>query len=171
MPGPGGLASLQVILNVFRPKYAETLFPECLRRGVAVLARLPLTSGLLSGKFGEDARFEPSDHRHYNRDGQAFSVGETFAGISFGKGVQLARRYREFLPAGWDPAQVALRFCLDHEAVTAVIPGASRAGQVRRNAEVSDLPSLPETVVQALWKFQEEEVAPFLRRRCGAEDS
>ena len=137
-----GLASLQIIFNVFRQKPIEALFERARARGVALIVRLPLASGLLSGRLGPGTRFPANDHRSYNRDGQRFNVGETFAGLPFERGVELAKALREQLPEGTNLARLALRFCLDHEAVSVVIPGARRVQQVLENAGASERPAL-----------------------------
>ncbi len=137
-----GLASLQIIFNIFRQKPIDTLFDAATSAGVALIVRLPLASGVLSGKYNRSTQFASSDHRNYNRDGAAFNVGETFAGIPFDVAVDLAERVREVVPEGLTMSQFALRYCLDFEAVTVVIPGARDAQMARANAEVSDLAEL-----------------------------
>jgi aryl-alcohol dehydrogenase-like predicted oxidoreductase len=158
-----GLASLQVIFNVFRQKPAEQLFPRAQSQGVAIIVRLPLASGVLSGRFTRATTFPASDHRNYNRDGAAFNVGETFAGIPFEKAVELAEALKAFAPAGWTLAQLAQRWILDHSAVTTVITGASRLSQVTDNAAVSDLRRLPPDLHLRLADFYRSEVNPHIR--------
>jgi aryl-alcohol dehydrogenase-like predicted oxidoreductase len=137
-----GLASLQIIFNVFRQKPIAALFEQAKARGVALIVRLPLASGLLSGKFGRGSKFAESDHRHYNRDGQRFNVGETFAGLPFAVGVELVEQVKPLVPEGMTMAEMALRWVLDHDAVSVVIPGATQPEQARDNAAASDLPPL-----------------------------
>ena len=162
-----GLASLQIIFNIFRQKPISTLFQKAKEKGVAIIVRLPLASGLLSGKLGKDARFPENDHRNYNRDGQCFNVGETFAGLPFEKGVELAEAVKALIPAEilerMTLAQLAQRWILDFDAVSVVIPGASRPGQARDNAAVSALPPLPPELHEQLRVFYEREVAPHIR--------
>lgn len=158
-----GVASLQVIFNVFRQTPADALFDVALRRGVAILARLPVASGLLTGKFTAQTRFAADDHRTYNADGQAFHVGETFAGLPFARGLELVEQLRPFVPAGWSLADLAQRWILDHAAVTSVITGCSRPEQVALNARVSDLPALPASVHTALRGFYGARVRPLVR--------
>ena len=158
-----GLASLQVIFNVFRQKPADQLLPRAQAKGVAIIVRLPLASGVLSGRFTRSTTFPASDHRHYNRDGVAFNVGETFAGIPFEKAVELAEALKAFAPAGWTLAQLAQRWILDHSAVTTVITGASRLSQVADNAAVSDLPRLPPDLHMRLAEFYRAEVQAHIR--------
>lgn len=158
-----GLASLQIIFNLFRQKPAEVLFPAALAQGVALIVRLPLASGVLAGKFTAATVFPENDHRNYNRDGQAFNVGETFAGLPYLKAVELADALKPRLPAGMTLAQLAQRWILDHPAVTTVITGASRPAQVAANAGVSALPPLPPELHATLRDFYQTEVAPHIR--------
>lgn len=158
-----GLLSLQVIFNIFRQKPADELLPRAAERGVGIIVRLPLASGLLSGKFTKETKFAKIDHRNYNRDGQCFNVGETFAGLPFEKGVELAEGLREFLPDGFTMTQLAQRWILDHEAVSVIIPGASSPTQARENAAISDLPSLPRELHAKLGEFYRQQVRPHIR--------
>ena len=116
----GNLASLQIIFNLFRQDAAWDLFPQAEAAGVGIIVRLPLASGLLTGKFAADTVFEPSDHRNYNRDGAAFSVGETFSGIELATGVALVEELKPLVPEGWSLADFSLRWILDHPAVSTV---------------------------------------------------
>lgn len=139
-----GVATVQVIVNAFRLKPTEELLPACEAAGVGVLARVPLASGLLSGRYDEHTTFALDDHRNFNRNGEAFDVGETFSGVPYDVGVRAARRLaREAVPAGWSLPEVALRWLIDTPGVTAVIPGARNEDQARRNAAVAGRPSLP----------------------------
>lgn len=158
-----GLASLQVIFNLFRQKPLTELFPDALKRGVALIVRLPLASGLLAGKFTADSTFAEKDHRHYNRDGAAFNVGETFAGLRFEKGVELADALKPRVPEGVSMAQWAQRWILDHPAVSTVITGASSAEQVKANAAVSGLSALEPQEHAELARFYRESVAEHIR--------
>lgn len=158
-----GLASLQVIFNVFRQKPAEELFPKAMERGVGIIVRLPLASGLLTGKLKRDSVFPEEDHRNFNRDGQAFNVGETFAGLGLEKGVELSEKVGEHLPEGLTMAQMAIRWILDHEAVSAVIPGASSPNQAIGNAGVSDLPPLPRSLHETLAGIYRQDVREHVR--------
>jgi aryl-alcohol dehydrogenase-like predicted oxidoreductase len=121
--GQSGLVSLQIIFNVFRQKPVDALFPAARRAGVALIVRLPLASGLLGGKLTRSTSFAADDHRHFNRDGQAFNVGETFAGLPYELGVDLADALKPRVPAGWTMAEWALRWCLDFPEVTTLIHG------------------------------------------------
>jgi len=158
-----GLASLQVIFNIFRQKPIQALFPQAQAKGVAIITRVPLASGLLSGKFTANTHFGANDHRNYNRDGEAFNVGETFAGLPFEKGVELADGLKPLVPAGLTMAQMALRWILDHDAVSVIIPGASRPDQVRSNAAASGLAPLGEALHARLQGYYQEKVHPFIR--------
>ncbi|MFN0112056.1 MAG: aldo/keto reductase [Blastocatellia bacterium] len=158
-----GLTSLQIIFNIFRQKPIAELFEVAKAKSVALIVRLPLASGLLSGKLTKQSSFAADDHRTYNRDGQFFNVGETFAGLPFELGVELADELRQFVPANLTMAQMAMRWILDHEAVTVVIPGATKIHQVADNASASDLPPLGEEVHRQLQQFYEQKIAQHIR--------
>lgn len=158
-----GLSSLQIIFNIFRQKPSFQLLEEARNKEVAVIVRLPLASGVLSGKFTLLTQFEEKDHRHYNRNGAAFNVGETFAGIPYDNAVALADQLKPLLPPGMSMAEMAQRWILDHEAVTSVITGASRADQVAQNAAVSGLAPLAEGLQMQLRRFYEESVSSHIR--------
>ena len=140
-----GLASLQIIFNIFRQKLVDELLPAAQTKGVGLIARVPLASGLLAGKFNTATTFPETDHRHYNAEGQCFNIGETFAGVGLAHGAALAEAVRDTFPDPGDHsmAQQALRWVLDHDAITTVIPGASRLAQAESNAAVSKMPELP----------------------------
>lgn len=161
--GQEGLLSLQIIFNIFRQKPAEELLPRAKERGVGIIVRLPLASGLLSGKFTAASTFPETDHRNYNRDGAAFNVGETFAGLPLAQGAELAGRLKALVPAGMTMAQMAMRWILDHEAVSVIIPGASSVAQARENAAVSALPPLSDELHGELARFYRGEVRPHIR--------
>jgi aryl-alcohol dehydrogenase-like predicted oxidoreductase len=157
-----GLASLQIIFNIYRQKPISEVFDKAKRKGVAIIVRLPLASGLLSGRYTKATTFAATDHRTFNRDGQKFNVGETFAGLPFDRGVELTEELRAILPPG-DMATWALRWCLDFDAVTVVIPGARNAAQARSNAAASDLPPLPAATHDRLREFYQRTVAGLIR--------
>jgi aryl-alcohol dehydrogenase-like predicted oxidoreductase len=136
------LTSLQVIFNLFRQNAIDALFPAAEQNGVGIIVRLPLASGVLGGKMKREQEFAESDHRNYNRHGEAFSVGETFSGVPFDRALDFVEEMRPWVPAGMSMAQMAMRWILDYPAVTTIITGASRPGQVTENAAVSDLPPL-----------------------------
>jgi len=158
-----GCASLQIIFNLFRQKPVTALFAAARARGVALVVRLPLASGLLAGKFTQATRFPASDHRNYNRDGGSFNVGETFAGLPFAKGVELADALKPLVPAGTTLAEMALRWCLDFEAVSVIIPGAKNPEQARANARASALPPLTCELHARLADFYQREVHAHIR--------
>jgi aryl-alcohol dehydrogenase-like predicted oxidoreductase len=138
------LASLQIIFNIFRQNAIGELFPAAEANDVGIIVRLPLASGVLGGKMSRDQSFAESDHRHYNRHGEAFSQGETFSGLPFELAVDLVDEIRGWAPPGMSMAQMAMRWILDYPPVSTVITGASRPAQVVENASVSDLEPLPE---------------------------
>jgi aryl-alcohol dehydrogenase-like predicted oxidoreductase len=158
-----GMESLQIIFNIFRQKPIKALFAKALQKKIALIVRLPLASGLLGGKMSKETTFPAADHRNYNRDGQHFNVGETFAGLPYELGVDLAEALRPFVPEGFSMAQMAQRWILDFEAVTVIIPGASRQEQARANAAVSNLPPLDAATHAALAEFYEKKVAGHIR--------
>lgn len=158
-----GLASLQIIFNVLRQKPIDALFGAAKRQGVALIVRLPLASGLLADKFTPKTTFGASDHRNFNRDGQAFNVGETFAGLPFEKGLEIIAELRNLVPFGMPMADFALRWILDHEAVSVVIPGASSPQQARANVVASMLPQLELDLHEKLAEFYRAEVLPHIR--------
>jgi aryl-alcohol dehydrogenase-like predicted oxidoreductase len=137
-----GVATVQIILNAFRLKPLERVLPAARAAGVGIIARVPLASGLLSGKYDERTRFPGDDHRNFNRHGEAFDVGETFSGVDFAVGLEGARRLGSQVPEGCGMAAFALRWVIDQPGVSAVIPGARNAGQARSNASAADLPPL-----------------------------
>jgi len=158
-----GLCSLQIIFNIFRQKPIRLLFDEAKRQQVGIIVRLPLASGLLGGKMTKAQAFPENDHRQYNRDGQKFNVGETFAGLPFEKGVDLADALKLFVPPGLTMADMAQRWILDFDAVTTVITGASRPEQAMTNATVSKLPPLSAELHQQLGDFYMREVCKYVR--------
>lgn len=158
-----GLTSLQIIFNIFRQKPLQELLPAAQERNIGIIARLPLASGMLSGKFTEKTQFSETDHRNYNRDGAAFNVGETFAGIPFETGVKLVKELETMVPEGYSMAQMAMRWLLDQPAISTIIPGASSEAQVRENAAVSDLTPLSEDLHEQLSRFYSDKVAQHIR--------
>lgn len=158
-----GCATLQIIFNLFRQDAAFDLLPRAADAEVGIIVRLPLASGLLSGKFTADHQFDDKDHRNYNRDGAAFNVGETFAGLPFDKGVELAGRLASFVPEDIPMSQFAIRWILDHAAVSSVIAGVTRPDQLEANVAASRLPPIGESTHADLTSFYEEEVRSFVR--------
>jgi aryl-alcohol dehydrogenase-like predicted oxidoreductase len=159
-----GVATVQVVLNVFRRKPLEELLPAARRAGVGVLARVPLASGLLTGKYDESTTFPADDHRTFNRHGEAFDVGETFAGVPFEVGVAAAREVAAI--AGDAPtAAVALRWVIDQPGVTAVIPGARTVEQVRGNVAAASLAPLTDGQLADLERVYDERIRAHLHDR------
>jgi aryl-alcohol dehydrogenase-like predicted oxidoreductase len=159
-----GVQSIQVILNVFRRKPLEELLPAAARAGVGILARVPLASGLLTGRFTESTSFAPDDHRNFNRHGEAFDVGETFAGVPYEVGVAAAREFVD-VAGGAVPSAFALRWVIDQPGVTSVIPGASTVGQVRGNVAAADLPPLTGSQLSDLERLYDERIRAHVHDR------
>ncbi len=160
-----GVVSVQIIFNMFRQRPAGLFFQEAKRRNVAVIARVPLASGLLSGKITPQTQFAAEDHRNFNRHGEAFDVGETFAGVPFETGLQAVEEVRKLVPSGTAMAAFALRWILMHDAVTVVIPGARNAAQAQANASASDLPALSSDVMTAAREIYNRLIAPHVHHR------
>ena len=155
-----GTASVQIILNAFRLKPLEQVLPAAAAAGVGIIARVPLASGLLSGRYDEHTTFAADDHRNFNRHGEAFDVGETFSGVDFRVGLEAVRRLRPLVPEGATMAQFALRWVLDQPGVTVVIPGARHPGQARANAAAADLAPLPPATLEAVTAVYDELIRP-----------
>ncbi|OMP30009.1 aldo/keto reductase [Mangrovimonas sp. DI 80] len=158
-----GIQSLQVIFNIFRQKLVNELLPQAEAKEVGIIVRLPLASGLLAGKFTKTTTFEKEDHRNYNKDGNAFNVGETFAGLPFEKGVELADVLKPLVPEGMTMVQLALRWILDHKAVSTIIPGASSPNQAQANVLASELPPLSKELHATLAEIYKSNVHEFIR--------
>ena len=159
------VASLQIIVNVFRRKPLERVLPAALEAGVGIIARVPLASGLLSGKYDESTVFGADDHRQYNRSGEAFDVGETFSGVPYDVGVRAAREVAALTPEGATTAQLALRWLIDQPGVTTVIPGARNAAQARANAAAAALPPLSPEQLEALREVYDRSVREHVHER------
>ena len=157
-----GLSSLQIIFNLFRQHVADEVFSRAKEKGVSIIVRVPLASGLLTGKFSEQTKFAENDHRNYNANGESFNTGETFSGIEFKKGLQISKELGSLLPDD-RMAQWSLRWILDHPEVTTVIPGATKIEQVRNNINASDLPSLPLATHTTLRSLYDEKIKPAIR--------
>jgi aryl-alcohol dehydrogenase-like predicted oxidoreductase len=155
-----GTASVQIILNAFRLKPLERVLPAAAEAGVGIIARVPLASGLLSGRYDEHTTFAENDHRNYNRHGAAFDVGETFSGVDFATGLEAVRRLRPLVPEGFTMAQFALRWVLDQAGVTVVIPGARNPEQARANAAVAGLPPLTDEAKAGVRAVYDELIRP-----------
>lgn len=160
-----GVRSVQIIFNIFRQRPAELFFARCREKRVAIIARVPLASGLLAGKITKDTVFPPDDHRDFNRYGQAFDRGETFAGVDFEKGLQAVEDLRTLVPQGFTMAQFALKWILMFPEVSTVIPGAKNPRQAEENAKTSDLPPLKEEVMERIREIYEEYILPDVHHR------
>ncbi|TCM45140.1 aldo/keto reductase [Kribbella sp. VKM Ac-2568] len=159
------VASVQIILNAFRLKPLDEVLPAAQRAGVGIIARVPLASGLLSGKYDENTTFGPDDHRNYNRKGEAFDVGETFSGVDFGTGLEAVKRLIPIVPEGATMAQFALRWILEQPGVSVVIPGARNPDQVRGNLGAAALAALTEGQLKAVQTVYDELIRPQIHNR------
>ena len=157
-----GLASLQIIFNLFRQHVAEEVFRKAEEKDVALIIRVPLASGLLADKFNEQTKFPLTDHRNFNANGESFNVGETFSGIEFSQGLALSKEISSLLPDG-RLSQWAIRWILDHVQVTTVIPGATKVEQVQKNMAASDLPPLNKSAHQQLRNLYDKKIKPLIR--------
>ncbi|MBW2370197.1 MAG: aldo/keto reductase [Deltaproteobacteria bacterium] len=156
--------SLQIIFNIFRQKAIHELFDIAEEKEIGIIARVPLASGLLTGKLSNSSTFSKGDHRNFNRDGKAFHVGETFAGLPFEKGLELTDKLKKLVPSSMTLAQMALRWIVDFKAVSVVIPGASRAEQILSNTSISDMEPLSKELHDSLKSFYtENKVAEHIR--------
>ncbi len=153
-----GVATVQIIVNIFRRKPLEQVLPAAAAAGVGIIARVPLASGLLSGKYDESTRFAADDHRTYNRHGESFDMGETFSGVPYDVGVAAAREVAGLTPAGVQTAQLALRWIVDQPGVTTVIPGARNIEQTRANAASADLPPLDDELLDHLREIYDRDI-------------
>ncbi|HTQ38573.1 MAG TPA: aldo/keto reductase [Pirellulales bacterium] len=160
-----GVQSVQIIFNMFRHRPAELFFPEAKRRNVAIIVRVPLASGLLTGKLQRNTTFEPDDHRQFNRHGEMFDRGETFSGVDYDTGLEVVEQIRALFPAGPTLAQWALRWILMFDAVSTIIPGARRPAQVEDNAASSTLPLLTEPQIAAIRKLYDQRIRPLVHQR------
>jgi len=159
------VASVQIILNCLRLKPLEQVLPAARAAGVAIIARVPLASGLLSGRYDAHTTFAADDHRSYNRHGEAFDVGETFSGVPFDVGLQAVARLAVVVPAGWAMAQFALRWIIDQPGVSVVIPGARSPEQARANAASAGLASLSGEQLAAVAEVYDELIRPHVHGR------
>ena len=152
------LQSVQIVFNIFRQRPADLFFQEAQRKGVGILARLPLSSGMLTGKFDRNSVFATDDHRHFNRRGESFDRGETFSGLAFDVGLQAVEGLQALVPQGISLAQMALLWILMHPAVTCAIPGAKRPDQVEENVKAADLPPLSESTMRGISRIYNQDV-------------
>jgi aryl-alcohol dehydrogenase-like predicted oxidoreductase len=157
-----GVQTVQIIFNIFRQRPAELFFAEAQRKRVGILARLPLSSGMLTGKLTRTSQFEADDHRAYNRLGAAFDRGETFSGIDYETQLQAVEELKQLVPAGPTLAQFALRWIQMFDAVTCSIPGGKRPAQIEENCAAADLPALSEATMQAVRRLYEARIQPLV---------
>jgi aryl-alcohol dehydrogenase-like predicted oxidoreductase len=160
-----GVASVQIIYNIFRPRPAERFFRAAEQLGVAVIARVPLASGLLTGKMTAASTFAADDHRSFNRNGEAFDMGETFSGVPYDVGLAAVEELRALVPAGASMAQLALRWIMMDPALSVVIPGARTPEQARANAAADGLAPLPATTMAAVQGLYDRLIAPHVHHR------
>lgn len=159
-----GIVSIQLIFNIFRQRPAELLLPRTAAAGVGLIARVPLASGLLTGKMSQDSQFAEDDHRAFNRDGAAFDRGETFSGVPYEVGLEAVDALRSLVPADQTLAQFALRWILMHDQITTVIPGAKSAAQANANTAAASQDSLSDQIMAAARKVYDDMVAPHVHR-------
>jgi aryl-alcohol dehydrogenase-like predicted oxidoreductase len=160
-----GVQTVQVIFNILRQRPAELLFPRAAERKVGILARLPLSSGLLTGKFTPASRFDADDHRAFNRDGAAFDKGETFSGFDYERGLQVVEQLRALLPTGMTLPELALRYIASFDAVTCSIPGARRVEQVEQNVSASSKGALEPELLVKLARLYATDIKAFVHQR------
>ncbi|WP_437284451.1 aldo/keto reductase [Sorangium sp. So ce406] len=160
-----GVQSVQIIYNVLRQRPAELFFPEAKRRQVGILARLPLSSGLLTGKMSAATTFAADDHRNFNREGAAFDKGETFSGVDYNLGLEVVEELRPLVPPGVSMGAWTMRWILMQDAVTCVIPGAKRPEQVDQNASAADLPALPQETMAKIREIYDRRLRPAIHQR------
>jgi aryl-alcohol dehydrogenase-like predicted oxidoreductase len=157
--------TVQIIFNCFRQRPAEIFFAQAEEKKVGILARVPLASGLLTGKLRRDSTFPADDHRNFNRSGGSFDVGETFSGVDYEVGLAAVEEIRKLVPAGASMSQFALRWILMFDAVTCAIPGGKRAEQVADNCHASDLPALTPETMAAIRRIYDEKIKPLVQQR------
>lgn len=157
--------TVQIIFNCFRQRPADEFFGAAKRRQVGILARVPLASGMLTGKLRRDSKFALDDHRSFNRHGEEFDVGETFSGVEYETGLAAVEQIRVLLPAGMSMSQLALRWILMFDAVSCAIPGGKRPEQVRENCAASDLPPLSDETMRAVRAIYDEKIRPLVHHR------
>jgi len=158
------VTTVQIIYNIFRQRPAEKFFAMAKGKNIGLIIRVPLASGLLSGKFGPDTRFAPGDHRFFNRNGMFFDKGETFAGVPYETGLRAVGRLKELFPENTPLAHVALRWILLREEVSCIIPGASSPDQVESNLRALDFPGLTQEQEKAITRIYEEDVKPLVHQ-------
>ena len=160
-----GVATLQIIFNLFRQDYAAEVLPKAQEQNVGIIVRLPLASGLLSGKWTKQTTFSEKDHRNFNRDGKFFNVGETFSGLPFEKGIELVDDLKHLAPKGLQMAQFALRWLLDHPAVSTIIAGVTKPSQLEANVAATGVDPIEPALMEELTDWYERKVRSEIRGR------
>lgn len=160
-----GCTTLQIIFNLFRQDYITEVFPEATKRDVGIIVRLPLASGLLSGKWTKDTTFAATDHRNFNANGERFNIGETFSGLPFEKGVAFAEQLKQMVPSSYPLSQFALRWILDQPAVSTIIAGVSRPDQLKANVDATKRDPVEPALAEELAGWYQEKVRPKIRGR------
>jgi aryl-alcohol dehydrogenase-like predicted oxidoreductase len=160
-----GVQSVQLIFNIFRQRPGELFFGQARRRRVGIIARVPLSSGMLTGKMTRASVFEPEDHRNFNRHGESFDVGETFSGVDYEKGLAAVEALRPLTPPGATLAQMALRWILMFPEVTCAIPGSKRASQAEENVAAASLPPLSKKTMDAIADIYNRQVRAQVHQR------
>ncbi len=160
-----GVVSVQIIFNMFRQRPVDLFLDQARKRQVAVICRVPLASGMLTGKLKLETEFDPSDHRQFNRHGEAFDVGETFAGVPYDEGLAAVEEIKPLVPSGTTMAQMALRWVLMHDAVSVVIPGAKNPDQARMNIDAAALAPLPPETMARIRSIYEKRIKPAVHQR------
>jgi aryl-alcohol dehydrogenase-like predicted oxidoreductase len=159
------VATVQIIYNLFRQRPADHFLSAARKRNVSVIARVPLASGLLTGKFNRDTQFSATDHRNFNRHGESFDVGETFAGVDYETALEVVEELRALVPAETTMAQMALRWILMNDGVSTAIPGAKTPAQALANAAAADLPELPAPTMNRIEALYRDRIAPLVHQR------
>lgn len=152
--------TVQIIFNIFRQRPADLLFDLAKKKNVGIIARVPLSSGMLTGKMSKDSTFQADDHRNFNRHGEAFDVGETFSGVDYETGLAAVEEIKKLVPENMTMAQFALRWILMHDAITCTIPGAKRSSQEEDNAKSADFPPLSDEIFEAVQNLYTNEIKP-----------
>jgi aryl-alcohol dehydrogenase-like predicted oxidoreductase len=160
-----GVKTVQIIFNCFRLRPAVLFFEQARKKQAGILARVPLASGLLTGKLRRDSHFAADDHRAFNRHGESFDRGETFSGVDYDTALDAVEEIRRIVPEGWSMAQFALRWILMFESVTCAIPGAKKPEQVADNCRASDLPALSPETMAAVEQIYSKKIAPLVHQR------
>ena len=159
------VTTIQVIYNMFRQRPHEELFPKAAENNVGIIVRVPLASGLLTGKFSKDTTFDKKDHRNFNRDGKFFDVGETFSGIPYETGIEAVERLKKVVPDNVNLVHLALKWTLMRDEVSVVIPGASSDNHVTSNCDASEIPPIPDEIMKKVNKIYEEMIKPHVHQR------